>query len=57
MVMGLIAKTVRVVRVVVRGGGRYKRHCTRARGGDNPGELGDKEQSDQQTDKSRYRTQ
>src|SRR5215831_19491446 len=29
----------------------------RARGGDNPSELGDQEHSDQQTDKSRYRTQ
>jgi hypothetical protein len=57
MVVRMIGKTVGVVRVVVRGGGRYKRHGTRARGGDNPGELSDQEQSDQQADKSRYRTQ
>jgi hypothetical protein len=56
MVVPMIGKSVLVVRGVVRGGGRYKRQGTRARGGDNPGELGDQEQSDQQTDKSRYRT-
>lgn len=48
IVVRMIGKTMRVVRVVVRGGGRYRRQGTRSRGGDNPGELGDQEQSDQQ---------
>jgi len=47
IIVRMIGNTVRVVRVIVRCSG--KRHGTRTRGGDHPSELGDQEQSDQQT--------